>query len=58
MTTSAYTRNSTTYGDTTARASLGRYMAFYNARRLHASLDGKTPDQAHFNPLLSIPAAA
>ena len=41
-----------------ARASLGRYLAFYNARRPHASLDGKTPDQAYFNPLLSIPAAA
>jgi putative transposase len=41
-----------------ARASLGRYLAFYNARRPHASFDGKTPDQAYFNPLLSIPAAA
>jgi putative transposase len=31
-----------------ARASIGRYLDFYNARRLHSSLDGTTPDQAHF----------
>jgi putative transposase len=41
-----------------ARTSIGRYFGFYNARRPHASLDGKTPDQAYFNRLLSIPAAA
>jgi len=34
-----------------ARASIGRYFEFYNGRRPHASLDGKTPDQAYFNPL-------
>jgi putative transposase len=34
-----------------ARASIGRYIGFYNARRPHSSLDGKTPDQAYFNPL-------
>ena len=34
-----------------ARASLGRYLAFYNGRRPHSSLDGRTPDQAYFNPL-------
>jgi hypothetical protein len=31
-----------------ARASIGRYLRFYNERRPHASLDGMTPDQAYF----------
>jgi len=31
-----------------ARASIGRYLAFYNARRPHSSLAAKTPDQAYF----------
>ena len=34
-----------------ARASIGRYLDFYNGRRPHASLDGITPDQAYFMPL-------
>ena len=34
-----------------ARASLGRYITFYNGRRPHSSLDRRTPDQAYFNPL-------
>ena len=34
-----------------ARASIGRYLDFYNCRRPHSSLDGATPDQAYFNPL-------
>ena len=34
-----------------ARASIGRYLDFYNSRRPHASLDGITPDQAYFTPL-------
>ena len=34
-----------------ARASIGRYLRFYNERRPHASLDGMTPDQAYFAPL-------
>jgi putative transposase len=34
-----------------ARASIGRYMDFYNGRRPHSSLDGITPDQAYFDPL-------
>jgi putative transposase len=33
------------------RASIGRYLRFYNERRPHASLDGMTPDQAYFTPL-------
>jgi putative transposase len=34
-----------------ARASLGRYLTFYNGRRPHTALDRRTPDQAYFNPL-------
>lgn len=40
-----------------ARASIGRYLNFYNGRRPHSSLDGNTPDQAYFN-LLPIRMAA
>src|SRR5271170_2230942 len=31
-----------------ARASLGRYLDFYNRKRPHSSLDARTPDQAYF----------
>ncbi len=31
-----------------ARASIGRYLGFYNSRRPHSSLDRKTPGQAYF----------
>jgi putative transposase len=34
-----------------ARASIDRYLDFYNGRRPHSSLDGATPDQAYFTPL-------
>ena len=34
-----------------ARASIGRYLDFYNGRRPHSSLDGITPDQAYFTEL-------
>jgi putative transposase len=44
-----YLRAYNTVGE--ARASLGRYLDFYNGRRPHSSLDGITPDQAYFNPL-------
>jgi putative transposase len=40
-----------------ARASLGRYITFYNTRRPHQGPDGRTPDQAYFIPL-QLPAAA
>jgi putative transposase len=40
-----------------ARASLGRYLGFYNTRRPHSSLDRQTPDQAYFNSLPQIAAA-
>ena len=42
-----------------ARTSIGRYIdGFYNSRRPHSSLDRRTPDQAYFNPLTPILAAA
>ena len=40
-----------------ARTSIGRYLAFYNGRRPHSSLDRRTPDQVYFNPLPSRMAA-
>jgi putative transposase len=37
-----------------ARASIGRYLNFYNGRRPHSRLGRQTPDQAYFNqPLLA-----
>src|ERR1700687_2798475 len=44
-----YLRAYETVGE--ARASIGRYLDFYNGRRPHSSLDGRTPDQAYFIPL-------
>ena len=32
-----------------ARASIGRYLDFYNRRRPHSSLDRRTPDEAYFD---------
>ena len=40
-----------------ARASISRYLDFYNRRRPHSSLDRRTPDQAYFN-MLPLPVAA
>ncbi len=40
-----------------ARTSIGRYLAFYNGRRPHSSLDRRTPDQAYFIPLPQLAAA-
>jgi putative transposase len=39
--------------DSVAQAQLGlqRYFKFYNERRPHSSLDGKTPDAVYFNSL-------
>ena len=34
-----------------ARASIGHYFAFYNARRHHSSLGGATPDEYYARPL-------
>jgi putative transposase len=41
-----------------ARASIGRYLGFYNGRRPHSSLGGKNPDQAYTTVPTPIPAAA
>ena len=41
-----------------ARASIGRYLTFYNSKRPHSSLDRQTPDKAYFNALPPIPVAA
>ena len=40
-----------------ARGSLGRYIAFYNSRRPHSSLDRQPPDLAYFNRLPLLAAA-
>jgi putative transposase len=45
-------------GVSEARASLGRYLDFYNGRRPHSSIGGQTPDQAYITVLQPIPAAA
>jgi putative transposase len=41
-----------------ARASIGRYLAFYNGTRPHQSLGRQTPDQAYINAPQPIPVAA
>ncbi len=38
-----------------ARESLRRYLAFYNSRRPHASLDGKTPPLGTFCSQKTLP---
>jgi putative transposase len=45
-------------GVSEARASIRRYLSFYNERRPHSSLGGQTPDQAYLNQPTPIPAAA
>ena len=47
-----YLRAYDSVGD--ARASLGRYLDFYNRRRPHSSLDARTPERLYFDA----PAAA
>src|SRR4051812_10722478 len=32
-----------------AKASIGRYLAFYNSKRPHSSLDARTPDRAYLD---------
>ena len=41
-----------------ARASIGRYLDFYNAGRPHSQHGGRTPDQAWFANLLAVRVAA
>jgi len=45
-------------GVSEARASIGRYLGFYNGTRPHSSLGGQTPDQVYANQPTPIPAAA
>ena len=45
-------------GVSEARASIGRYLGFYNGIRPHSSLCGHTPDRAYLNQPTPIPAAA
>ena len=40
-----------------ARASIGRYLDFYNRKRPHSSLDARTPDRAYFDQLPQVAAA-
>jgi putative transposase len=40
-----------------ARASLGRYLDFYNRKRPHSSLDARTPERAYFDHLPQVAAA-
>ena len=40
-----------------ARASIGKYLAFFNGRRPHSSLGRRTPDQAYFDRLPKSAAA-
>ena len=40
-----------------ARASIGRYLDFYNRKRPHSSLDARTPDRAYFDHLTQVAAA-
>jgi putative transposase len=44
-----YLRAYDSVGD--ARASIGRYLDFYNRKRPHSSLDARTSDQAYFHHL-------
>jgi putative transposase len=40
-----------------ARGSIGGYLAFYNHKRPHSSLNGRTPDKAYFGGLALAEAA-
>ncbi len=40
-----------------ARASIGRYLDFYNRKRPHSSLDRQTPDHVYFNAMPKLAAA-
>jgi putative transposase len=40
-----------------ARSSIGRYLAFYNTKRPHSSLDRRTPDEAYFGSRIIVAVA-
>jgi putative transposase len=50
-----YLRAYDSVGD--ARASLDRYLTFYNRKRPHSSLDARTPERAYYNHLPQLAAA-
>lgn len=50
-----YLRAYDSVGD--ARASIGRYLGFYNGKRPHSSHGGRTPDRAYFDNLPQAVAA-
>jgi putative transposase len=41
-----------------AKAGIGKYFAFYNARRSHTALERKTPDNVYFKSITPLPLAA
>jgi putative transposase len=41
-----------------ARASIGRYLDFFNTKRPHSSLGARTPDYTYFNRLTPLAIAA
>jgi putative transposase len=41
-----------------AKSAIGRYLKFYNSRRPHSTLDGKTPDAFYFANLPALQRAA
>jgi putative transposase len=41
-----------------AKASIGKYFAFYNSRRTHSALDRQTPDHVYFKSIPTLPLAA
>jgi putative transposase len=45
-------------GVAAARASISRYLGFYNGKRPHSSLGGRSPDQAYIHLATPIPAVA
>ena len=49
-----YLRAYDSIGD--ARASLGRYFAFYYAKRRHQSLDRQTPDSVYYQDAIRLVA--
>jgi transposase InsO family protein len=41
-----------------AKSGIGRYLAFYNSRRPHSTLDGDTPDAFYYRNLPALQEAA
>lgn len=41
-----------------AHSGIGRYLEFYNSRRPHSALDGRTPDEFYSKQLSTLKLAA